>query len=404
MSPPVAAVDSDGDGVDDGIDCRPVDPTTWDAPTEATNLALSGKSPTSFQWSTPASPGGTAILYDLIRSTSPSNFDAATCLVSNGATTAPAFTDAAVPSPAFFYLVRSKTACGGTLGTKSPAIPRTGAVCAVADGGSCAIDAECASASCCSGICRNLQTDTGNCGSCGQVCIAGNGTTSCLAGTCTPICNTGWDDCLGPNQGCQTNVSNDVANCGGCGSLCPGTGQTTGDAFCVSSSCGFTCRSENYDVDNNPADGCEVPDSPTGNHIIAFATSQGSRNCIDSNTFSFGGKLVNDTRTHDPLVNGFDVSSGSAPDYLSLSATGGLCINDLSVQFQTSGGSASVCYKLTVNTNSGAFLCTTSGSGSCMISQGSGAYANGTTIFFKVERTCPSTPQQNVNYIISGHL
>ena len=125
--------DSDGDGVDDSMDCRPVDATTWSVPSEARSLALHGGAATTFTWSGPASPGASMPLYDLIRSTSGSNFASAICLVSNTSSTAPAFTDPAIPSPAFFYLVRSKTACGGSLGTNSSGLPRTGVSCSTAN-------------------------------------------------------------------------------------------------------------------------------------------------------------------------------------------------------------------------------------------------------------------------------
>ena len=49
--------DSDGDGVDDSMDCRPVDATTWSVPSEARSLALHGGAATTFTWSGPASPG-----------------------------------------------------------------------------------------------------------------------------------------------------------------------------------------------------------------------------------------------------------------------------------------------------------------------------------------------------------
>src|SRR5437867_490483 len=65
--------DSDGDGVDDSIDCRPTDASTWAVPSEARGLALFGGASTQFAWSGPLSPGGTVPLYDLIRSTTPSD-------------------------------------------------------------------------------------------------------------------------------------------------------------------------------------------------------------------------------------------------------------------------------------------------------------------------------------------
>jgi hypothetical protein len=42
--------------------------------------------------------------------------------------------------------------------------------------------------------------------------------------------------------------------------------------------------------------------------------SQGSKTCTDSDTFSFGGKLINDSRAHtNPAVSGFDTLRSRAP-------------------------------------------------------------------------------------------
>jgi hypothetical protein len=50
----------------------------------------------------------------------------------------------------------------------------------------------------------DLQTDEQNCGMCGNVCVALNGTNECLSGECTPTCSFGYLSCDGiPENGCE---------------------------------------------------------------------------------------------------------------------------------------------------------------------------------------------------------
>jgi len=66
-----------------------------------------------------------------------------------------------------------------------------------ANGKNCGGDTDCLSGHCCEGTCRDIQTDAGNCGSCGHVCP--NGQTS-LSGTCMTPC-TSQSDCTGSPHG-----------------------------------------------------------------------------------------------------------------------------------------------------------------------------------------------------------
>lgn len=124
----VAASDSDGDGVPDAADCAPGDPAAWAVPGEATGLVFPTPGNTAaMQWAAPTAPGGTQVRYDLLRSTSKSDFSAAVC-VASGITAASA-TDATLPATGLFYLVRARNACGGNLGAGTSGVPRTGAAC-----------------------------------------------------------------------------------------------------------------------------------------------------------------------------------------------------------------------------------------------------------------------------------
>lgn len=54
----------------------------------------------------------------------------------------------------------------------------------------------------------NLLSDAGNCGACGNACIAANGTPACSSGTCGILrCTPGFSDCNdSANDGCEVNV------------------------------------------------------------------------------------------------------------------------------------------------------------------------------------------------------
>jgi len=106
--------DADADGVVNTADCAPVDAQSWAEPGAVIDLTLDGAATTTLGWSTPASPGGSAVEYDLLRSASPADFSGATCLESR--ITTPGSSDGATPAGALFYLVRVRNACGENAG------------------------------------------------------------------------------------------------------------------------------------------------------------------------------------------------------------------------------------------------------------------------------------------------
>ncbi len=95
------------------------------APGEARNLRFIGK--TVLAWQVPLD--GLSVNFDLLRSSSASNFGSATCVVKNEYDRQAS--DSIVPAAgaANFYLVRVKNTCGDTLGTQSDGTARTGVVC-----------------------------------------------------------------------------------------------------------------------------------------------------------------------------------------------------------------------------------------------------------------------------------
>ena len=85
----------------------------------------------------------------------------------------------------------------------------------------------------CGSMCKNLQTDVNNCGSCGFVCSQQNATEACVSGACNVVsCSPGYSNCdNNPSNGCEINTQSDNNNCGSCGVVC-----TVGHN-CVSGSC-----------------------------------------------------------------------------------------------------------------------------------------------------------------------
>lgn len=380
-------------------------------PTEAQALTLSGAASTNFSWGAPANPGGTdTIRYDLLRSATASGFSSGYCLATG--LTASGASDATAPPPAFFYLVRARNGCGGTLGFDSGGAPITGVNCIRGSGDYCSGNPDCVSGGCCTGLCRDTQNDPLYCGGCGNVCSSsGMATVTCGSGLCNGICATNQGDCNADKltDGCETSVTT-ADRCGSCSNVCPGFGQATANVTCVdppTSACGFTCKGENYDVNNNPADGCERFDGTPPNHTQGTAASRGSKPCDDAGSAdNFSQVMMSDARVHtNPAITGFNSVTGAAPDWWSVNATGGtFCTNDFQVNFNTGGGGAAFCYTVTIITNLMTRSCSATGSGGCSISSGSGSYSDGTIIFFKIEKTCSSATREAVNYSVNYHL
>lgn len=127
-----AIADTDADGVPDGGDCAPSDQTLWSAAGDPSSLLLSGASPTTLTWSASPDPGSTSDLYDVLRSSSRSDFSAAsaTCLATVLTVTSTIDTGAApAPGASWFYLVRGRNSCGSNMGTNSAGVARTGRTC-----------------------------------------------------------------------------------------------------------------------------------------------------------------------------------------------------------------------------------------------------------------------------------
>ncbi len=109
----------------------------------------------------------------------------------------------------------------------------------------------------------NLLTDSSNCGGCGITCDNPHGTTSCVTGICTPVCDADWDSCDGNNEnGCETSLTT-LTDCGFCGQPCSVPGGT---ATCASGSCTLGgCPTGKSNCDGAPENGCEVDHAAAAN-------------------------------------------------------------------------------------------------------------------------------------------
>jgi hypothetical protein len=118
-------------------DCNDANGAIWATPGEVRSLVLahnkvSGTS--TINWTAPLLPGGSSIVYDTLRSTSPSNFtSSATCVETNdGANTSASDATVLAPGGAFFYLTRAEDACPsgqGVLHLNSAGTPIAGRTC-----------------------------------------------------------------------------------------------------------------------------------------------------------------------------------------------------------------------------------------------------------------------------------
>jgi len=152
--------------------------------------------------------------------------------------------------------------------------------------GNCTAPANCDGGPVCTGLeqcckmgCTDIDTDPNNCSSCGNVCPANN---TCIAGVCTPNANcNGGPVCTGVNQCCAagcTNIDTDTSNCGSCGNACGAGAMCLGGVCQIPPSChggpvctgtetccGQGCTDTTTDPINCGA--CNSP-CPTGNACV----------------------------------------------------------------------------------------------------------------------------------------
>ncbi|HVQ35239.1 MAG TPA: hypothetical protein VMT33_04460 [Candidatus Bathyarchaeia archaeon] len=110
--------DRDEDGTWNGVDCAPGDAGSRAAPLEVSGFSIQGKASTALTWAEQATATGPGVVYDVAGGTlsalRSSGLFAATSCVGSGLSV-PSYTDtrpAPAPGAAFYYLVRSRNACG----------------------------------------------------------------------------------------------------------------------------------------------------------------------------------------------------------------------------------------------------------------------------------------------------
>jgi hypothetical protein len=120
----LSELDPDGDAVSNAEDCAPLDPEVWAVPAPATDLRLRREPPNDLVWQAAAPAGGDQPIYDVLRSYTPSDFSAASCVASGISATAAS--DPTLPDEGKMaaYLVRARNVCGAAMGSDSTGQPR----------------------------------------------------------------------------------------------------------------------------------------------------------------------------------------------------------------------------------------------------------------------------------------
>jgi hypothetical protein len=128
-----SADDVDGDG-HASCDCDDANPSAWLEPGEVAGLRLvADAGATRLEWDTPSVASASVMSFEVLRSTDPVSFHAATC-VADAVTTDTTVADDELPAPgaAFHYAVRATNACPdgeGSLGRRSTGVPRPARSC-----------------------------------------------------------------------------------------------------------------------------------------------------------------------------------------------------------------------------------------------------------------------------------
>ncbi|MCE7892211.1 MAG: hypothetical protein DYH12_21335, partial [Sorangiineae bacterium PRO1] len=93
-------------------------------------------------------------------------------------------------------------------------------------------------------------SDPAHCGKCSRTCSMANASsTACSGSSCAPTCNAGWGNCnesskLVPDDGCESNLNTDSSDCGACGNVCSSQGGLVSKFSCFSGACGCSTTAQ----------------------------------------------------------------------------------------------------------------------------------------------------------------
>ncbi|MFT4041338.1 MAG: hypothetical protein QM692_24360, partial [Thermomicrobiales bacterium] len=242
---------------------------------------------------------------------------------------------------------------------------------------------------CCAGVCTAAGNTLAACGACSAPC---NGATAdrCAGGACqcgaSPACSGGMTCCAGA----CVDLEADAANCSACGAACPGLGNgATASVTCAAGNCAFACRGEHFDVDGDPANGCEQETPAAVGHTEADAVSKGGLGC--GGTLYIQNTMLSDDRPH-PDLAGFDASVGAAPHWWTVTGHGGPSCQYAIGASLAMPGAPDGCYRLSVIANDGTHV-TDVVNGEASLQLPAGSYASGDAIPLGVQKIC-ATPRR----------
>jgi hypothetical protein len=157
------------------------------------------------------------------------------------------------------------------------------------------------SAGCPSGVC------VGACHAGAMACT--NGGLVCVGaqGPVPETCNNVDDDCDGVPDSVEFDFANNVYHCGACNHNCNNEpGATNAVARCETGTCKFTCLAGYYDLDGNPANGCEYACTPTGLEVCDGIDNDcdGKIDLVDTDAPPNGLITVSDFCDHDGACSG----------------------------------------------------------------------------------------------------